>query len=434
MFLRHTVGLSVALALATGCGGSKKPAAAPAQAQQVGTPSNPVVQHAEVSDAAKGPYSDGWKAYKAGDLSAARASFEAAQRADSKSPNPPFALGVVLEHAGDGASARAAFRAALTAKPDFDLAAVAYARSLAAAGDLPAAESFLTERRSKFPQSAVTLAALADVKSAMGNHGDAQQMAQDALKLNPNEVFAMVVVARDHYRARKIDLARYALQAVLDGFGEASPPRAKENGEAALLRGLLEREYGRRAAAMEAFERAVTNQPDLTEALIQLGAMRLEAGNAQTALAVLEPAVKFGPKSALAHSNLGDAYRLLLRTAEALKEFDMAEKLDPALASVHYNRALLYMFTPNVPGMTPTSQIEGAIAELERYKGMKNTKAVDDVDELLSRARARQNELKVQAGAAAAEAAAAAAPAAPEAAAAPPPAAAPAPEAPKAKK
>lgn len=413
----HTARVSALLLLlgSAACGGAKPAApAAPTQAPAV----DPKVPHAEVSESAKGPYADGWKAYTAGDLQAARTSFEAAQRADAASPNPSYALGLVLEHLGESASARAAFRAALVAKPDFDLAAVAYARSLSASGDTAGADAFLTERRAKFPQSAITLAALADVKSAAGNHGDAQQMAQDALRLNPNEPFAMVVIARDHYRARKIDLARYALQAVLDGFGDSSPARAKDNGEAALLRGLLEREYGRRAAAMEAFERAVASQPDLVEALLQLGAMRLEAGNANTALAVLEPAVRYAPKSALAQCNVGDGYRLALRTPEALKAFEAAEKLDPALAAVHYNRALLYLFTANVPGMTPISQVDAAIAELDRYKAMKSSKAADDVDELLSRAKSRQAELKIAAGVAA------------EAAAAPPAAPAPAADAP----
>lgn len=424
--IRHLMLVLVAGA-GTACGGAKPaPAAAPVAAPTTASAAK-VVEHAEVSASAKGPYSDGWKAYTSGDLQSARVAFELAQRADPVSANPPFALGIVLEHLGESASARAAFRAALVAQPQFDLAAVAYARSLSASGDIAGADAFLTERRAKFPQSAMTLAALADAKSEAGNHGDAQQMAQDALRLNPNEAFAMVVIARDHYRARKIDLARYALQAVLDGFGDASPARAKDNAEAALLRGLLERDYGRRAAAMEAFEHAATNQPDLVEALLQLGAMRLEAGNATTALAVLEPAVRFAPKSALAQSNVGDAYRLLLRTPEALKAFDAAEKLDPALTSVYYNRALLYLFTANIAGMTPVGQVESAIAELERYKTMKNAKgSADDVDELLSRAKSRQAELKIAAGVAA-EAAAAPPPPAPAATEAPAPAPAPAP-------
>ncbi len=46
-------------------------------------------------------------------------------------------------------------------------------------------------------------------------------------------------MARDHYRARKLDLAKYALQAMLEGFGESSPARDKDNAEAHLLRGLM---------------------------------------------------------------------------------------------------------------------------------------------------------------------------------------------------
>ncbi len=72
----------------------------------------------------------------------------------------------------------------------------------------------------------------------------------------------MIVIARDYYRGRRWDLAQYALQAILDGADDGSiPPRDKGNGEALLLRGLIEREQ--RAA--------------------QAGARRLRAGDREAA-------------------------------------------------------------------------------------------------------------------------------------------------------
>ena len=62
--------------------------------------------------------------------------------------------------------------------------------------------------------------------------------------MNPDYKPAMVAIAHDHYRARRVELAKYALQAVLDGFGESSPPRDKDNPDAHLIRGLIERQEG----------------------------------------------------------------------------------------------------------------------------------------------------------------------------------------------
>ncbi len=226
----------------------------------------------------------------------------------------------------------------------------------------------------------------------------------------------MITIARDHYRAHRMDLAKYALQAILEGFGGSSPARDPNNPEALLVRGLIGREQGARRQAMADFEMAVSKRPDMVEALVQAGSMKLEAGNAAEALPLLEKSVKFDPNHAIAHLNLGDAYRLLGKPDTAKKEFDTALSKDSSLAVAHYDLGLLYLFTPNFPGATPDSQVTSAIKEFETYKSMRGPKAPqgDDTDELLSRAKAKQAEIKN----------AAAAP--PPAAAAPAPAAAPA--------
>lgn len=353
-------------------------------------------------------YNQGFQAWSQGDLPAAKKHFKEASEKDPKSPAPEYSLGVVLDRMGDSAGAQQAFRAAFNLKPDYELAIGAYAMSLAHKGSVSEADTFLSDKKNKAPNSARIATYLAEVKSIAGDHGSAQQTAQDALRLNPDHKDAMVTIARDHYRARKIELARYALQAILDGFGDASPARDAENPEASLLRGLIERDYGRRAVAFTALEVAARRRPDLVEAHVLLGSMRLEAGNATDALPVLELAVKYGPNNAMAHLNLGDCYRLLGRVPEARKEFDTALSLDSSLGQAHYDTGLLFLFAPNVSGMNANDQIATAITEFEKFKSMKTKGVGDDVDDLISRAKAKQNELK---GAAAAAAGTTAAPA-----------------------
>ena len=106
----------------------------------------------------------------------------------------------------------------------------------------------------------------------------------------------------------------------------------------------------------------------------------------------------FGPNSAIAHLNLGDAYRLQGKYDMAKKEFDHALSLDSSLAAAHYDLGLMYLTAPSIPGTSADSQVSTAIKELETYKTMRGPKppiGVDDqIDDLLQRAKAKQAELK----------------------------------------
>lgn len=424
---RLSAGIATGLLLAlTACGGADK-VVPPAKNATAGTPVMTetggevgVVDSAGgsgLSGTALSRYEEGWKAWLKGDLQTAKTKFQEAQSADPKSPSPPYSLGVVLERLGDTAGAQSAYRSAFTANPEHEISMCAHALSLASSGHAGEADTFLSDRRSKKPSSPRLTACNAELKSIAKDHATAQQLAQDALRMDPDFKEAMVTIARDHYRARKLDLAKYALQAILEGFGDASPARDKDNAEARLLRGLIYREGGARAVALADFEAAVKRRPDLVEALINLGSMRLEAGNATEAQPVLESATRFAPNSAIAHLNLGDCYRLLGRYADAKKEFDIALSRDSSLAAAHYDLGLMFLTAPTIPGYTADSQVSTAIKELETYRTMRGPKALpgvqDDIDDLIARAKAKQAELKQTPAAAAAPAAAPPASAAP---------------------
>lgn len=418
-----------------GCGGDAKPVTYPTGdggARTVTTKDGAEVGIADgessgLTGAARAAYERGWQAWLAGNLEEAKQRFEEAAGHDPKSAAPQYSLGVVLERLGDVAGAQQAYRAAFTNVPEHEPSMGAYALSLAASGHGGEADTFLESKRAKYPKSARLMTFAAEVKSLSGDHGTAQQLAQSALRLDPDYRPAMVAIASDHYRAGKAELAKYALQAILEGFGDANPPRDRDNAQAHLLRGLILREGGARSTALSDFEAAAKKRPDMVEALVNLGSMRLEAGNAQDALAPLESAARFAPKYALAHLNLGDAYRLLARPSEAKRELERALQLDSKLQVAHYDLGLLYLFTPNMPGYTPATQAAQAIKEFETYRAMRGPKAPagvnDDLDELLNRAKAKQAEIKNASTAAAQPAKPAAPAAAPPAKPAAPPAA-----------
>ena len=362
------------------------------------TPEAPDAKSGLTGDA-KTAYDAGWAAWQSGDLQTAKTQFSSAGQKDSKASSPHYSLGIVLEHLGDTAGAQQEYRTAFTLDPTNEFAMGAYALSLANAGHTGEADTFLTDKKGKFPNSARIETYLAEVKSISGDHGSAQQLAQDALRLDPDYKDAMVTIARDYYRARKMELAKYALQAILDGFGDTTPARDKDNAEAHLIRGLILRDMqGQRSFAVKDFEAAKAKRPDMVEALVQLGSMKVEAGNGAEAQPLLESAVKFSPQNSLAHLNLGDCYRLLGRPADASKELDQALALDSTLAVVHYDKGLMYLYSTSIPGMSASDQIAAAIKELNQYKQMRGPKATagvqDDIDDLIARAQAKQNELK----------------------------------------
>jgi Tfp pilus assembly protein PilF len=385
------------------CGGTEaKPAETPptpsASAAPAPIPTHVATVHSDVNASAKAAYARGFAAFNSGDLAAAKQAFTDASRADSQSPAPLTAIGDVLQHMGDTAGALQQYKAALAVKPDDPTAIGAYAMCLAGSGRLSEADTFLANQQTRHPQSAPITTYLAEVRSMENDTGTAQQLAQDALRIDPDYKPAMVAIAHDHYRAHRLELAKYALQAILDGFGDTSPPRDRDNADAHLIRGLIEEDAKMRAPAMADFDAARRARPDLVEALIHLGVMKLQAGNVIEATPLLESAVKFAPMSALAHVNLADAYRLGGRVADAKREFDKALAMDSSLSVAHYDMGLLYLFSPSVPGTTASDQIATAIRELETYRTMRGAKSGgDDVDELLARAQAKQADLKAAA-------------------------------------
>ncbi len=355
----------------------------------------------DLSGGSKSAYDDGFKAWMSGDLQTAKTKFREVTTSDPKASAAFYSLGCVLERLGDNAGAQTAYRQAFTAKSDNEIAMGAYALNLAHTGHQGDADTFLSDKHQRNPKSARLETYLAEVKSLAKDSTSAQQLAQDALRIDPNFKDAMIVIARDHYRAGRIDLAKYALTAVLEGFGQASPARDPGNAEALLLRGIIAREQGLRIAAMKDFDLARQKRPDLVEATIQVAAMKLEAGNASEAQPLLESAVKYAPQSAIAHMNLGDCYRLAARWADAKRELDQSLALDSTLLGAHYAMGLMYLNAPNYPGMDAKAQVAAALRELNTYKNMRGAKAPpgtsDDIDDLIARATDKQNQMNMPA-------------------------------------
>jgi tetratricopeptide (TPR) repeat protein len=335
-------------------------------------------------------YQAGVTAFEQGDLQGARVQLEAAVQSDAKGCAAHSALGAVRERLGLPGAALQSYQAALNRCPGYEPALLWQAHLLLAMKRAEEAERSLQAARARFPENAAVLTALAEVRSQAGRSAEAQAFAQEALRKNPDYRPAMLLLARDHFRARRWELALFTLTAILDGYGVENPPRDKNNGEAHLLRALILKEQGRRRAAIDEFRRAVLARPDLLEARLNLAVLMLEAGNAEEAAPVLELGLRYEPSNVLLHLCLGDAYRLLGRADEAIKQLEWVTLADPSLGQAHYDLGLLYLFSPQGTSLSPLGAVSRAIDHFEQYarrQARARSGSGDDVNELLTRAR-----------------------------------------------
>ena len=318
-------------------------------------------------------YQAGMQAFQSGILDVAEAQFQQAIDADSNAYQAYYSLGVIRERKGNTTGALASYAKAFGVVSDYEPAIAAYGILTAREGKADEAEQFLNGRLAKMERSAAVITAVSEVKSIRGESGSAQKLAQEALKINPDYRPAMVTLARDHYRNRRLDLALYSLQGILDGYGPENPPRDKDNPEALLIRGLIHKERNERAAAMNDFRRVIELRPDLVEARVHLAGYLLESGNAAEATPHLEWALRFDRDNLLARLNLGDAYRLLGKTKEAKQQLEWVADKDPKLPQVRYSLGLLYLFGESIPGVTQKDAATKAVAAFEEYKRLSTT-------------------------------------------------------------
>jgi Tfp pilus assembly protein PilF len=360
---------------------------------QMGVPDKPPEGDIKMNAQAAAFYQQAMMLWANGDLQGAKASFVQATQADANAYQAYYSLGVIQERLGE-AGALDSYEKSFEIVPKYERAMVAYGTLLAKRGKLSQADTFFTKKRSKMSKSAPLAAGHAEVKSLQKDTAGAQELARSALKLDPTYAPAMMVIARDHYRNRRLDLSLYALKAILDGFGPDNPARDPSNAEAHLLRANIFVEQDLRAPAMESYKKALELRPDLVGARVKLATFMLQAGSANEALPMLQTAKKYDPDNLDIHLALGDAHRLTGNYTQAKQEFDWVKKRDSSLPQVYYNFGLLYLFADSMPGMNEKQRVLAAIENLEKYKELKGKGDRSDVDELLNRANLKKAEIE----------------------------------------
>jgi tetratricopeptide (TPR) repeat protein len=113
--------------------------------------------------------------------------------------------------------------------------------------------------------------------------------------------------------------------------------------------------------AREAYRRALALDPVHADALVNLGRLLHESGDARGAEEHYRRALAARPGDATAAFNLGVALEDLGRTQEALAAYEGAVALEPDNADAHYNAASLY---------ERAGQVQAALRHLKSYRNI----------------------------------------------------------------
>ena len=96
------------------------------------------------------------------------------------------------------------------------------------------------------------------------------------------------------------------------------------------------------AAAIDAYQQVLRLRPDSSEALINIGRIHAESGQAALATECFTRALEIDPRDATAVYNLGVVAQDMGNDDEAIRLYRGALELDPHLAEAHYNLATIF--------------------------------------------------------------------------------------------
>lgn len=297
-----------------------------------------VIPH--VSTRAKLYFEDGLKAWDAqkrkgriNDYASIEAKFRQAAEEDSHFGEAWYNLGVLSERQGKTDQAVDFYQRALRAKPTLKQASENLAVILQNKGDVAGAVERYQEILAAYPDDASARARLAEIYRQNGDYDRAIELSREALVRDPRSLQAYKVLMLANLDRKQLSMAKLVALRALK-IDENDP-------ELYQTIGLILLQENEPAKARLQFAKAAEVRPDYQPAQVMLAKMALAAEDYAGAEEHLRRILQADGKNAQAMVGLGVAYKGQGQFDKAMQAYDAAEKLDPKLASIWFNRAVI---------------------------------------------------------------------------------------------
>jgi Flp pilus assembly protein TadD len=334
--------------VAAGCTASKAtgpttPVKSPTTAQTPGKEPAAV----PISNTAKARFEDAVKAFdaqkkaKAFDYPTLERKFKLALESDANFAEAHYNLGVIAERQGKNDEARAQYKQALAKKPSLRQAAENLAVMEQNGGNVAGAVALYQEVLQRYPDDAQSRARLAEIYRQQGDHDKAMELSRGALMRDPQSTTALKVMIRSYLDRKQLAMAK--LVALRGVKLDAADPELHH------AVGLILLKEGDKDEARLSFKKALEVRDDYVPSHVAMAQLSLESEDYPGAEEHLRRILQADGKNATAHLNLGVAYKGLGQFDKAMQEYDEAEKLDPELAAVSLNRAVILHKVKDAP-------------------------------------------------------------------------------------
>lgn len=222
--------------------------------------------------------------------------------------------------------------------------------------DFKKGEALLNEVREKDPQQYIIPFMLGEAALRQKLWERAASDLQECLRLNPSFDQAMTSLARALYQKGDVTGAQ--------GWVDKALKQNPDNYRAWYELGLIDTASDK-SAAIAAFEKSISIQPNFAMSRRDLGMLQFHQQNYSEATTHLAKAIELGLHAPTLYNFLGIAYSRSDRLQDAVASYQSALKLDPKLAEAHLN--LAYAFQRMGQSATARAQYVAACKLEDKY-------------------------------------------------------------------
>jgi tetratricopeptide (TPR) repeat protein len=267
--------------------------------------------------------------------------FKHAAEADENLAEAVYDRGVIAEKQGKTKEAIEFYKDAIRRKPSLYQAAENIGVIAQNQGNENEAQKIYENIISAYPEAASPRARLAEIARRHGESEKAIQLAKEALFRDPKTLQAYKTMMLVNYEQKQFSMARLcALRATK--IQEGDP-------EIFYTLGLINLAEKEPAKARVQFKNAVGARPDFLPAHLELAKMAMVQEDYAGAEESLRQILRTNGKNVEALIDLGVALKGTGQYDKALEIYDQAQKINPNIQAIYFNRGLVYAAKGDCP-------------------------------------------------------------------------------------